>query len=87
MKTIVRSDFIRYKETEDGLISIIRADIACDTDDDIPDYDDIEGIELDMGSLAWDISTGNLYGLDSSHQWILQTGGGEQQSNAERGEE
>ena len=29
------------------------------------------------GSIAWDISTGDFYGLDSSGEWIKQGQGGE----------
>ena len=80
MKTLMRSEFIRYRETAEEVISVMRADIACDTAADIPAYNSISGIELDMGSLAWDISSGELSGLNSSHQWIKQTGGTEENS-------
>ena len=68
MLSIRSEEFIRY---ERGL-SVVRMEIDVDTAEEIPDIDGIAGIILYQGSIAWDISTGNFYGLTSSGEWILQ---------------
>lgn len=55
--------------------NLIRAEIECDTAADLPGIDDYPGKRLSMGSVAWDISTGDFYGLNSSGEWINQTTG------------
>ena len=52
----------------------IRAEIAVDSSSDLTTT--IGGQVLTAGSIAWDISTGNFYGLDSTGTWRKQ--GGEQ---------
>ena len=51
----------------------IRAEIAVDSSSDLTTT--IGGQVLTAGSIAWDISTGNFYGLDSSGSWHKQGGG------------
>ena len=68
MLSIRSEEFIRY---ERGL-SVVRMEIDVDTAEEIPDINGIAGIILYQGSIAWDISTGNFYGLTSSGEWILQ---------------
>lgn len=73
MRKIVNYEFISFKKASgDESVSLIRAVIACDTAEDIPEYNGIEGYELDMGSVAWDISNGEIYALNSEHEWIKQ---------------
>lgn len=71
MKAILTEKFIRYQNGK----AVIRAEIAADLFSDLPDNGQIGGCVLDMGSIAWVISTGKLYGLSSTGQWICQTEG------------
>ena len=81
MYKIRKTEFIGFKQGVTPAVNLVRVQIDCDTASDIPAYDAISGSELIIGSLAWDISTGDIYGLNSSHEWIKQgeaeEGGGE----------
>lgn len=73
----IRSErFIRFKDTESGIISVVKAELDCDTAADLPAADGIGGRELLMGSIAWDISTGDFYALNSEGTWYKQDGSG-----------
>jgi len=73
----IRSErFIRFKDTESGKISVVKAELDCDTAADLPAADGISGRELLMGSIAWDISTGDFYALNSEGKWYKQDGSG-----------
>jgi hypothetical protein len=73
----IRSErFIRFKDTESGIISVVKAELDCDTAADLPAADGIGGRELLMGSIAWDISTGDFYALSSEGTWYKQDGSG-----------
>lgn len=74
---VIRSErFIRFKNTESGIISVVKAELDCDTAADLPAADGIGGRELLMGSIAWDISTGDFYALSSEGTWYKQDGSG-----------
>ena len=68
MYSIRKSDFIRFSGTN-NTISVIRAEIFCDTAADLPAYNAVSGTELYMGSIAYDIATGDMYVMNSSHEW------------------
>ncbi|MBP5362847.1 MAG: hypothetical protein J6Y71_07520 [Ruminococcus sp.] len=70
------TEYIRTKEVDGTVISCVRAEIDCDTADDLPAVDCIQGCELIAGSIAWDISTGDFYGLGSDGTWKKQNSGG-----------
>lgn len=73
----IRSErFIRFKDTESGKISVVKAELDCDTAADLPAANGISGRELLMGSIAWDISTGDFYALNSEGTWYKQDGSG-----------
>lgn len=72
MYSIRKSEFIRFKD-ETHSVSVIRAEIFCDTAADLPAADAPNEGELAQGSIAWDISTGDFYGLKSTGEWINQT--------------
>lgn len=72
MYSIRKSEFIRFKD-ETHSVSVIRAEIICDTAADLPAADALNEGELAQGSIAWDISTGDFYGLKSTGEWINQT--------------
>ena len=73
MISIIKQKFIRF----DNGKSVVLAEICVDTAEELPNADGITGRLLVQGSLAWDISTGDFYGLNSSGEWINQTGGDE----------
>jgi hypothetical protein len=73
MYSIRKSEFIRFSGTN-STVSVIRAEIFCDTAADLPAYDAVSGTELYMGSIAYDIATGEMYVMNSSHEWKNSNG-------------
>lgn len=69
MLKIKKQDFIRFVEVEGRNLSLTRAEMFCDTAEDLPAVDDIDGFLLDMGSIAYDIATGDFYVLNSDGEW------------------
>jgi hypothetical protein len=56
--------------------SIEVVELYLDTASDLPVADGgIEVMLLAQGSIAWDIATGDFYGLNSSGSWVKQNGG------------
>lgn len=72
MISIRNEEFIKYENGK----SVMRMEIDVDSAEELPETDDFSGRIMYMGSVAWDISTGDFYGLTSSGEWILQNGGG-----------
>jgi hypothetical protein len=60
--------------------SVVVAELNCDTSSDLPAVDGLSGRILAQGSIAWDIATGDFYGLNSSGTWVNQSG--EEESNS-----
>lgn len=81
MYKIKKQEFIRFVEVEGINLNLIRAEIFCDTDTDLPTADAIDGCRLDMGSIAYVIATGDMYVLNFSGAW--KNASGEEQSNAQ----
>ena len=73
MLSIISEKFIRFENAS----SVVIAELRIDTAEELPAADALAGRILAQGSLAWDISTGDFYGLNSSGEWINQTGGDE----------
>jgi hypothetical protein len=76
MYKVIKSAFVEFKQIEDEKINVIRAEIICDSESDLPDADSIDGMELSVGSIAWAIDTGAFYGLSSEGTWYNQDGSG-----------
>lgn len=76
MYKIIKSTFVEFKQIEDEKTNVIRAEIICDSESDLPDADSIDGVELSVGSIAWAIDTGAFYGLSSEGVWYNQDGSG-----------
>lgn len=53
-----------------GNVNHIRAEIAVDSASDLA-TECASGV-FTQGSIAWDIETGDFYGLDSSGEWVKQ---------------
>ena len=73
MYSIRKSDFIRFSGTN-NTVSVVRAEIFCDTAADLPAYDAVSGTEFYTGSIAYDIATGDMYVMNSSHEWKNSNG-------------
>lgn len=72
MYNIRSEEFIEFNKMNGVEISVVRAEIDCDTASDIPAYNAVPGRKLTIGSIAWDISTGDFYGLQSDGTWKKQ---------------
>ena len=70
MYTILNSKFIKFE----GSKSIQRVEIVCDTEADLPTPEEIDSEGFTVGSLAWTVETGSIYGLNSAGDWINQNG-------------
>lgn len=78
--------FKGYEETEEGKLSVVKVEIDVDSAEDLPAVDELSGRKLYMGSIAWDISTGDFYALDSEGTWYKQDGSGAYEPETEPSE-
>lgn len=69
MITMLKEKFLG----SDSGVSVILAELAVDTKEDLPAADGIDGRILSDASLAWEISTGEFWGLDGEGKWVNQT--------------
>ena len=74
MYTVRKSEeiFVKFSEVQDKNISVVRAEIFCDSASDLPAKDAMEGTEFAMGSIAYTIAEGDLYVLQSSGTWVKE---------------
>lgn len=52
--------------------SVERMEIDVDTSSDLPNADAFAGKIIAQGSIAWDISTGDFYGMAGDGTWVVQ---------------
>ena len=71
MLTILKEKFMSFDDPN----AVIIAELAVDAKTELPEADGIEGRILSQGTLAWEISTGEFYGLKSNGTWVNQTTG------------
>lgn len=69
--SVMERKFLQFKEEK----SVERMEICVDTIEDLPEADSIPGCKIAQGSIAWDISTGDFYGMASTGEWVIQSGG------------
>jgi len=62
--------FLQYENE----LSVERMEICADTASDLPSADGITGCKIAQGSIAWDVSTGDFYGMKSDGTWVNQSG-------------
>lgn len=74
MRRIRSERFIGEKIVNGERLSEVIIEVDCDTASDLPTVYELDGRVIGQGSIAWDISTGDFYGLNSSGVWIKQTG-------------
>ncbi len=70
MITIRNSTFIRFNDE----VSVERMELDIDSAEELPETDYFEGKEIAQGSIAWDITNGEFYGLTSEGEWVSQSG-------------
>ena len=57
-------------------VNYIRADVAVDSAAELT-VEGFQNYHFTMGSIAWDVSTGDFYALNSEGSWYKQNGGEE----------
>jgi len=78
MVTVLTRKHIRYDESDGTKRDVVLAFISVGDASELPDIDEIDGLLLHEGSGAWDISTGESYGLKvpgDTGTWIKQPNG------------
>ena len=68
---VMSRKFLQYENE----LSVERMEIGVDAASDLPSADGITGCKIAQGSIAWDISTGDFYGMTSTGNWVNQSGG------------
>ena len=68
---VMSRKFLQYENE----LSVERMEICVDTASDLPTVNSITGCKIAQGSIAWDVSTGDFYGMSSAGDWINQSGG------------
>nr|DAU28134.1 MAG TPA: hypothetical protein [Caudoviricetes sp.] len=68
---IISSTTIRRESN----LRVERMELCVDAASDLPTVNSITGCKIAQGSIAWDISTGDFYGMSSTGEWINQSGG------------
>lgn len=76
MVDIRKEIFKGYEDAEEGKLSVVKVEIDVDSAEDLPAVDELSGRKLYMGSIAWDVSTGDFYALNSEGTWYKQDGSG-----------
>ena len=71
MVTILKERFRSFEDSK----SVVVAELAVDAKTDLPVPSGISGRILSHGTLAWEITTGDFYGLGSDGKWVKQTTG------------
>lgn len=74
MYSVLKENFLRYEDAEGIRLNEIRAELFCDTADDLPDANAIKGRLLAMGSIAYVIEAGTMYVMNSDGEWISSGG-------------
>lgn len=67
---VINSTTIRRESN----LRVERMEICVDAASDLPTVNSITGCMIAQGSIAWDVSTGDFYGMSSAGDWINQSG-------------
>ena len=73
MLEIKQIKYLSYAKTVDDR-SLITAELFADEVSDLPETEGIDGYTLSIGSVAYVITTGELYVLGSDGQWYSSGG-------------
>lgn len=68
---VMSRKFLQYENE----LSVERMEICADAASDLPTMNSISGCKIAQGSIAWDVSTGDFYGMTSTGEWVNQSGG------------
>lgn len=68
---VMSRKFLQYENE----LSVERMEICADAASDLPTMNSISGCKIAHGSIAWDVSTGDFYGMTSTGEWVNQSGG------------
>lgn len=68
---VINSTTIRRESN----LRVERMEICVDAASDLPTANSIADCMIAQGSIAWDVSTGDFYGMTSTGDWINQSGG------------
>ncbi|MCR4793744.1 MAG: hypothetical protein K5898_00915 [Ruminococcus sp.] len=71
MLTILKEKFRSF----DGERSLVIAELAVDVKTELPQANGVEGRMISQGTIAWEISTGDLYGFGGDRKWVNQATG------------
>lgn len=66
---VINSTTIRRESN----LRVERMEICVDAAADLPTVNSITGCKIAQGSIAWDVSTGDFYGMTSTGDWINQS--------------
>lgn len=81
MLTVIKSKYLGEVESSGIMKNLVLVEMALDSSADLPEADYQTEQILAQGSIAWDISTGDFYGLNSAGSWINQTAPAAAQGN------
>lgn len=68
---VMSRKFLQYENE----LSVERMEICVDSASDLPTMNSITCCKIAQGSIAWDVSTGDFYGMTSTGEWVNQSGG------------
>ena len=74
MYVVYNSKFIKEVESSGVLLNLVLLELAADSVDDFPAPNEEEGQLISMGSIGYEISTGDLYVLSSEGTWTNSSG-------------
>lgn len=72
MRQIIDEKFMCNVDVGGTLKKSMRVDFAIDSVNDLPTVDYKDGHVLSIGSTAWNVASGDIYGLSGSGVWIDQ---------------
>ena len=71
MLTILKEKFMSFN----GDRSLVIAELAVDTKTELPAENGVDGRLISQGTIAWEISIGDLYGFGGDGKWVDQATG------------
>lgn len=82
MYAVYNSKFIKEVESSGKLVNLVLLELAADSVNDFPAPNEEEGQLISMGSIGYEISTGDLYVLSSEGTWTNSSGAAAQDSKS-----
>lgn len=82
MYVVYNSKFVKEVESSGALLNLVLLELAADSVDDFPAPNEEEGQLISMGSIGYEINTGDLYVLSSEGTWTNSSGAAAQDSKS-----